>query len=365
MRWSDTVATLAWLGPWASDARRPSAPRRSTLRVPLGAGRTGQAWVYRPRRRIRRTVFVVGGVHYDGPTDPRLDRLCRIFANAGALVCAPFIDDYMQLRVTPRAVDDVRTVFDAFLADPGTPSDARPGLFSISFGALPALRIATDEGRADRVSEAVIFGGYRDFERAFRYALCGELDGVVVHDNDPLNRPVLFQTLLHLMDAAPSDEARLRRAWRRFAIRTWGRDAMKRDQEHEPVAHALIDEVHPDDVDLFLHGCGVGEGGASLCIDALDRMDTRWLDPVSRAGAIRCPVHVIHGRDDDVIPWSEAHSLQAALEPHTDVRVSITGLYGHTGAGGAPGPAEVAREVATMLGMVGTLAHLGTARPPQ
>jgi len=357
--WTDTLATLAWLGPWASDARRPRAPRRTTLRVPLDDERTGQAWVYHPKGRPTRAVFVVGGVHYDGPTDPRLDRLCRIFANAGAIVCAPFIDDYMQLQVTPRAVEDVRAVFDAFVAGPLVPDGVDPGVFSISFGALPALRVATDPGRAERVSGVVLFGGYRDFERAFRYALCGELDGAIVHDNDPLNRPVLFQTLLHLMDAEPVDEVRLRRAWRRFAIRTWGRDTMKRDGRHIPVAESLTGEVHPDDVRLYLLGCGVGEGGTKLCVDALERMDTAWLDPVTDAGRIRCPVHIIHGRDDDVIPWSEAHALQAALAPHTDVTVSITGLYGHTGAGGRPGPADVAREVATMLGMVGTLSNLG------
>lgn len=326
----------------------------------LPGGRTGQAWIYRPSGRVRRTVFVVGGVHYDGPTDPRLDRLCRVFANAGALVCAPFIEDYMQLRVTPRAVDDVRAMFDAFVAHPMTPPDARPGLFSISFGALPALRIATDPSRAARVSKAVIFGGYRSFERSFRYALCGELDGTVVHDNDPLNRPVLFQTLLHLMDARATDEPRLRRAWRRFAIRTWGRDAMKHSDRHVAIAESLTGDVHPDDVRLFLQGCGAADGGATLCIDALARMDTRWLDPVTDADRIEAPVHVIHGRDDDVIPWSEAHALRDALAPHTDVRVSITGLYGHTGAGGRPGVADVAREVATMLGMVKDMAVLGT-----
>jgi predicted esterase len=72
-------------------------------------------------------------------------------------------------------------------------------------------------------------------------------------------------------------------------------------------------------------------------------------------------VHLIHGRDDDVIPWSESQSLARVLASHTNVETSITGLYGHTGAGARPGLAEMTREVATMLGMVRELATLGGA----
>jgi hypothetical protein len=61
---------------------------------------------------------------------------------------------------------------------------------------------------------------------------------------------------------------------------------------------------------------------------------------------------VVHGRDDDVIPISEAHALHASLcEAGGQSRLYLTGMYGHTGSSSFA-LVDAGREAQSMLGIV-------------
>src|SRR5262245_23298851 len=101
--------TLArWLGPWAREASAPGAAERTTLAVRADGGRAPfDMSIYLPRGRgTSRTILVAPGLQPAGPGDPRVDRFCRVLAASGAAVAAPFIPDFVSLRLTPAAVDD-------------------------------------------------------------------------------------------------------------------------------------------------------------------------------------------------------------------------------------------------------------------
>ena len=63
---------------------------------------------------------------------------------------------------------------------------------------------------------------------------------------------------------------------------------------------------------------------------------------------------MIHGRDDDVIPWYEADKLRAGLPAGLPHDRFITGLYGHTGAASV-GAGALLREGLTMLSVARAL----------
>ncbi len=316
-------------------------------------------WVYaRPGEVPARTIVVAAGVHYDGPTDPRLDRVCRVLAASGARVVVPFVRDYMRLRVTPAVVEDFASAWQTADAAGLTCEGDRNGVFSVSFGALPAARLVTDPRFADRFSGLVTFGGYADFDAAFRFALTGQGDdGDRVGAHDPLNRPVAFATLIDHMPFG-GDSGELRRRWVRYARRTWGRPEMKHDRRHEAVAHAEASGLGGEERDVFLLGCGVGEGGEQLCMEALAAADRTFTDPFAGVGALRARVTAVHGVDDDVIPPSQAHRIASRVRPISQADVHLTGLYGHTGGAGAS-PGALVRELRTMAAVVGALGSLG------
>ena len=319
------LLTLArWLGPWADAAKAPPATIRDEmldeLRVRIYDG-PGTPFVIAP------------GLHYAGADDPRLDRFCRILAAAGHRVIAPFIPSYLALTPDTRAIDDFVRVVDAL---PRWSGEQRPVGFSISFGSL--LVFAAAVARPAAFDRLVVFGGYADFTDTLEFCLTGE-------HRDPLNQPVVLMNLLDHIAHDTRQRPALVAAWRAYVERTWGRPELKAPERYMPIADELAPDVPASVRELFL--AGIRPGAWPIVAPALALADRRDLDPKPLLERVMGRVDLVHGADDDVIPLRHVHALAAGLV-HADVRVHVTGLYGHTGAGFGK-LAALPRELVTML----------------
>jgi pimeloyl-ACP methyl ester carboxylesterase len=136
---------------------------------------------------------------------------------------------------------------------------------------------------------------------------------------------------------------------------------MRQDGAWQAVARALADEVPAAARDFYLAGCGLVPGAAEMVDRALAlHRDLGFLDVRPHLAGVRCPVWLVHGLTDDVIPWPQAESLARALPASASPRVLLTGLYGHTQIEGARGPVAAAKELATMTRIVGAMVTAGT-----
>jgi pimeloyl-ACP methyl ester carboxylesterase len=176
-----------------------------------------------------------------------------------------------------------------------------------------------------------------------------------VATRDPLNQPVVLQNLLAHLAEPPADPAALVAGWRRYVERTWGRPELKARERYVAIANELAPGVPESVRALFLVGIGVTPGATELAEAALARFDARALDPTPYLARVRGRVDLVHGTDDDVIPFEQSQQLAAGLV-NADVRVHITGLYGHTGSA-MPKLSAAARELATMLRVLRVLAR--------
>src|SRR5688500_19035525 len=96
---SRSFATLArWLGPWTPDARAPVVDIEQ-----LPVDDRFPARLYRPRGRAIGAFAIAPGVHYAGPDDPRMDRFSRVLAASGIVTLAPWLPDFVAMRVAPTA----------------------------------------------------------------------------------------------------------------------------------------------------------------------------------------------------------------------------------------------------------------------
>ncbi len=337
-----SIGRLArWLGPWADATKAPQVATEDTSVDGL------HVRIYRPSgREPRATYLIAPGLHYAGADDPRLDRFCRILAAGGHLVVAPFIPSYLALTPDARAIADFER---AFLALPRW-SEQKPVVFSISFGSLLAFALAARHG--DAIERLVIFGGYADFHETLAFCLTGQVPSGRAALRDPLNQPVVLMNLLAHLDPPCSDPDAVRAAWRSYVERTWGRPELKARDRFTAIAAAV--EVPAHVRALFDIGVGVTPGAAELAASALTRFDGSALDPSPYLPAIRGRVELVHGTDDDVIPFEQSHTLAARLS-HADVRTHITGLYGHTGSQ-LPKVSAAARELWTMVRVLRVLA---------
>ncbi len=362
---TSALTLVRWLGPWETTGV-PSTVDRRTHELSAGV----RAYVYAASARQVEGVWVLApGLHFLGPDDPRLDRFCRILAASGTVVVAPFLRDHIGLRVSARSTDDLAEAFalgESIAAERRLP---RPALFSISFGSQPAIELAARDSHRDRVGALVLFGGFADFDASVRFCITGRAargQDALAMTHDPLNAPVVWLHLLDHLDL-DCDRERVATAWRAMVHRTWGKMELKAKGARDPIAHELARDLDPRDRDAFLLGCGLADG-AEIHLDlALSRTKDHYAftDPRPHLARIRAPIAVVHGRDDDVIPWFEAEKLRDALPAGVPSRVLITGLYGHTGAGDhgwSVSPKTLARELATMTGVIRTLAEAPRGR---
>lgn len=341
------IALGRWLGPWADPARRPEA---RVADEDLGGM---QVRIYRPARgaRLRATYLVAPGLHYACADDPRLDRFCRVLTAAGHQVVVPYIPDFLALVPTDQAKRDFARAFDALPRWIGA-GGGRPTVFSISFGSLLAFALAAE--RSAEIERLIVFGGYADLRETLRFSLTGEIAGGRVAVRDPLNQPVVLMNLLPHLELPAADREAVTAAWRRYVERTWGRAELKRDRRFAAIALELAASVPEAVRELFLIGTGALPGAPDLAAPALARYDARPLDPTPYLPRITCPVDLVHGVDDDVIPFEHAAVLAAGLA-NAPVRVHLTGMYGHTGAA-RPRLATAARELATLARVLRLLA---------
>jgi pimeloyl-ACP methyl ester carboxylesterase len=333
---STHASLLRWLGPWSSATARPEGISRTEIAIaPREArDRPFEAWLYAPLgERPVGAFLLVPGLHYQGPADVRFDRFARILAVSGILVMTPFLPDFLALSVDPRVIGDLDRAFAALLEQELIPKRIKPGVFSVSFGSLPALRLAASDARRDQVGALVVFGGYADLGEALRFCLGARGDNL---RRDPLNQPVAFMNLIDHLDGRPDDPARLIEAWRTFVVRTWGREEMKATDRWSPIARELEVTLPESERALFRLGCGLDPGAIPACLSALERMGDRltFLDPRPWLDGLRCPVMLCHGVEDDVIPHTELDALAKAMPPGIETHAYRTGLYHHTGTTG-------------------------------
>ncbi len=360
---------LRWLGPWAAQERAPGGiERRELLVAPRGAGdRPFPAWLYLPKRRPAGAYLIAPGVHFNGPADPRLDRLCRVLATAGFVVLSPFLPDYLALTVRPSVINDLERALACLRSEPAA-NKLRPGIFSISFGSLPALALA---GRlSDQLNGVIVFGGYANFDATAAFLLTGNHDGKVHERHDPTNQAVVFINILPYLPEPPHNAAALAQAWFDFARATWNQPEMRSRDRMRQVAAELAATITNSDRGLFMRGCGLEPGGVELWRQAVVRGRALWdaLDVRGYVKGVRCPVYLVHGYDDDVIPYSQMEALRAALPPGVVAGAYLTGWYGHTTRANLRDLARMApaltREGITMLRILRALAVVpSSARP--
>lgn len=305
---------LYWLGPWMDQKKEPPNIRREEHR----SGEV-RLWLYRPKKCIG-TLFLIPGLHHEGPADPRLERFAKVLADAGIQVGVPFLPTALNLIMRPALLEESKRALLYFLTLVG----GSCGIFSISAASIAALHLASDEDLHSKISGVMLFGGVSNWKEALLFAAKDS-------NKDPLNLPVIFLNLWSHMNISVRNEQLLLQAWYRFIHATWEKEEMQSEEDYAPIAHKIVQELPQEDKDIFLMGCSLLEGGVALVEEVLKKgpAQTEWLLPKPYLERLRVPLHIAHGKDDVVVPFPQAFELAkaSAFEKY----VYITGFYDHTG----------------------------------
>ena len=268
-------------------------------------GRDLESLVYRPAgTQPDRALLLVAGISEQGCYHPRLMAVSRSLAAQGFVVVTPDIRMFREFMISPEALDEIAFWFHQIKELPGGDRIQRVGLGGISFSGTLALIAAARPEIRDRVAYVLAIGPYDDplvctrgwfgagpitvgdgyYPTRF-YAKWIIMVTALEMLPDPKEREFIHEVLVALLlqkkvpDPPPalSDDSR-----------RWFRLAVMRENESDPELTRQIEAY-------------------------LTPRLYRKITPDRAGPEIRCPVFLVHGAYDDLIPPDESRRLRSRL----------------------------------------------------
>jgi hypothetical protein len=265
--------------------------------------------LYRPDGPARAGVVFVPGAAEKGKDDPRVVQFATALARARFSVLVPDVVALRELRLLPESAQDVRDALWWMLAQPELVPRGRLGLVTTSVAIGPALLAVLDQPLAAAVRFVVSIGGYHDLRRTLAYLTTGSYEAHGVSFRLP---PKEYGKWVYaLSNAARIDDPGERDAF----------EALARLKLRDPKADVSegLARCGPfgEKVYAFLINVDPSRSGALLRkLPARLRDDLDALDLASHdLGVISARFILVHGIDDDMIPYGESIGLAGSLAP--------------------------------------------------
>jgi len=325
--------TRAWLaGPEAvveteTTLDRAGTPVPATIVRPRGVAAPLPAWI------------VLHGLTKPGRAHAQLVRFTQAVASAGMTVIVPEVPEWRRLSMAPHlTAPTVRAAIDG-LRSTGTARAGPVGLVAFSFAVPHAIATMAHPELRDEIAGACGFGGYCSLERTFRFLLDGHHEwlGTTHHLRpDPYGRWVVGANYLTAANGY-EDAGDVADGLRTLALHAGDVGAASWDPVYDAeirrIRSSICEERRPT-FDLFAaESSGAVRRSfppelAARLAEAARRLDP-GVDPTNALGRVRGPVHILHGRKDHLIPFTESCRLYDALG-RAERRLTVTRLFGHS-----------------------------------
>ncbi len=307
----ESMLVLADVGAGAAPSRLKqvtASPSRTAVTYTV-KGRRRDADLYLPAAEAPQAAIVlVPGVVPQGKDDTRLVQFARTLARARFAVFVPALAGFRELRIRPA---DVREVADAFAYLAGRPDLApagRAGIGGFSYGLGPAVLAALEPEICEQVRFILGVGGYYNLPRSVAYFTTGWFQ----HDGQwHYLSPNDYGKLVFAKSSQPYLPARDRAILERMVtIRLEDRTA-----DLSPLAsglsppgtavYALLTNTDPLRVPQHL-----------AALPAQLRDDIAALSLHNKdLSALKARLILVHGKNDNLIPYPESLALAAAVPP--------------------------------------------------
>jgi pimeloyl-ACP methyl ester carboxylesterase len=281
--------------------------------------RVYSAIVYYPLKSVpTHAVILIAGLSELGCHHPRLIAFSRHLADSGLMVITPDIQEYRDLQLTTAPITQILFWHKRVSSLEGGANVQTIGIAGISFSGTIALMAAADPEINRKTAFVVALGPYSDLTRCARDWFAGPPDApanvtyggkfyakwiimraaldTVKSNKDRIFLHTVLDTLLLQNKMLPADPSLTVEGKRWYELATMPGD--RSDSElSEQIESRLISTVYPS------------------------------LNPEKALKEIACPVFIIHGASDDLIPAREGLDLHRKLQGSY---LLITPLIGHT-----------------------------------
>jgi hypothetical protein len=296
--------------------QRVGEPSRTTVHYQT-LGQEYDADLYRPAETARAGIVLVPGAAERGKDDPRLVAFANSLARARFVVFVPTLPDVQHLRLRPGNARELAAAFTQFIHLSRLDVDRPMGIGAFSYAAGPAILAALDEEVREQVDFVVTVGGYYDIDQVMRFMTTGEfeVDGKREYLKPrPYGRLVFAMS--HMEFLGEGDQKIIQQFIERYKqdpdtqlddlapqLDTDGRAVYEFLQNRDPARVPQLIQALPP---------GIRHNMEALNLANYD---------LSR---LRAKLILIHGRYDDMIPYSQSLALRDAA-PRADAFI-VAGL---------------------------------------
>jgi dienelactone hydrolase len=282
------------------------------------AGREIPVKIYQPRTGHHRTLLLLHGVHFGGFEERRLVRFARLLAGMGYAVATPDLVDLKSYSIIPRAVDDIERSALWLLGESGlVRSGEGIGILGISFAGGLSISAASRPSLKDKVEFVFSFGGHAGLAHTMRYLCTGEMD-----NGEKLTPHIYGQAVLARQFASqlvPEKEV----AQFRTVLLEYLEEKFKKVRKElyglPPTSKKLV---------RLCLDRNTEELGKILIPIVNTYSPAAVLSPIEGT-APSCPIFLLHGAVDNVIPPSESRRLGVWAANQTETTVLISELIRH------------------------------------
>ena len=252
-------------------------------------------------------ILLIPGAAELGRDDPRLVAFALTLARARFSVLVPEIPSLRELKVNPGNILEVRDAFAWLVSRPDLAPSGRAGMAAFSYAAGPAILAALEAEIRERVKFIMAVGGYYDLEQVLTFFTTGHFSKngkwgylkpntygkwvFVLHNADLLSDfedPALLRAMARrkMNDlSADIDDLKARLGPEGRNIYTF--ISNRNPQKAPELLGSLPEKIRADIAAL------------NLANKDLSRLKARLL--------------LIHGYDDNIIPYSESIALAGAV----------------------------------------------------
>ncbi len=283
-------------------------------------GRSYQGDLYHPAQPPLAALVLVPGVAEKGKYDPRLIAFATTLARARYLVLVPDLPNLRALAVQAEDAQGVAHAFVHLISQPEFPQGGRAGIAALSYAVGPAVLAALDPVIRERVNFVLGIGGYHDLQAVVTFFTTGyfQKEGKWYYlEPNPYGKWVFVLSNVH----------RLSDARDRLALLTIAR--RKLDDPRARVDN-LKSQLTPDGrsvMDLLDNREPARTPALLARLPAAIRAAVGDLDLARRdLSRLRARLILLHGTDDNIIPYTESMALSAAAPVGQSELFIIEGL---------------------------------------
>ena len=303
--------------------RSTAEPSRTPISYSID-GRASSGDLYLPGEGTPEAgVVLVPGAVPEGKDHESLVELARALARVRFAVLTPELSGYRELEIRP---DQIREVADAFrylveheeLAPAG-----RAGIGAFSFAVGPAVLAALEQDIRDRVRFVFGVGAYHDLRNAIRFFTTGYFE-----ENGEL-RSAEFSEYGRLV-FAKSAQDQLREPTDRTTL-----EAMVEAKMKNPASDvsALAGALGPEGQSVYRLLTNADPERTAALISDLPEETVAMIDVLTLADkdlqALRARLILVHGKNDELIPYTESIALAGAAAPSRSSVIIVNNALGH------------------------------------